>query len=371
MTSPSFPAAPDTAPAPFRSFASDNHAGVHPEVLDAILAANADHAIAYGDDPWTARLGEAVRREFGERAEAYPVFNGTGANVVGLSAMLPRWGAVIASELAHVHTDEQGAPERVGGIKLLPVPSADGKITPDAVHAHAGALGDVHHAQPLAVLITQSTEVGTLYAPEEVRAIADAAHGYGMRLYVDGSRLANAAAALGTSLRAITTDVGVDALSFGGTKNGAMGAEAVVVLDPAAAPGLAFVRKAQMQLASKMRYVSAQLLALLGESDGDDPLWRRNAAHANAAAARLRSLLDDDVAAGRVRGLGFAGPTTVNATFAILPKPAADRVRETFPCYDVMPGPEAGTVVSRWMCAWDTTDDDVDRFVAAVRSALS
>ncbi|GII99891.1 L-threonine aldolase [Sediminihabitans luteus] len=360
-----------------RSFGSDNHAGIHPEVLAAIAAANTDHALAYGDDPWTARLAERVRETFGPEASVTPVFNGTGANVVGLTSLLPRWGAVICSELAHVHTDEQGAPERVGGLKLLPVPSPDGRITPDAVHAHARALGDVHHPQPLAVLVTQSTELGTVYRPDELRALADAAHGHGMALFVDGARLANAAAALGLPLRAITTDVGVDAVSFGGTKNGALAAEAVVVLRPGVADGIGFVRKAQMQLASKMRFVSAQLLAQLGEpgdplgaTAGAAPLWLRTASHANAMTALLRSTLEDDVTAGRVQHLGFAQPSEANATFAVLPRAAADALREHAPFYEVATGPEPGTVVSRWMTAWDTTPHEVGAFCAAVREVL-
>ncbi|BDZ42259.1 threonine aldolase [Paraoerskovia sediminicola] len=355
----------------FRSFASDNHAGVHPEVLAAVGAANTDHAVAYGEDPWTARLDDLVREELGDQAVTYPVFNGTGANVVGLSAMLPRWGAVVAGEASHVNADEQGAPERVGGIKVIPVPSVLGKIGPDAVLANAGALGNVHHAQPLAVLITQSTELGTLYTPAEIRAVADAAHDHGMRLFLDGARLANAAAALDVPLRALTTDVGVDALSLGGTKNGAMAAEAVVLLNPDAADGLAYVRKGQMQLASKMRYVSAQLVALLERpGDGGPALWRRSAQYANEMAARLRSALDDDVASGRVRDLAFVAPTEVNALFVALPREAADEIRRSHPFYDFAPGPTPETVVSRWMCAWDTTSDDVARLLETVRRVL-
>ena len=225
-------------PQPPRSFASDNYSPAHPTVLAALTAANQGHAGSYGADPWTARLQEVVRHHFGEAATAYPVFNGTGANVVALMSMLPRWGAVVTSEHAHVHQDENGAPERVGGIKLLTVPAPDGKLTPAAVDRFVGDLGDQHRAQPLVVSITQATELGTVYSPEEIRAITDRAHAAGMRVHLDGARLANAAASLGVSLRATTTDVGVDVVSFGGTKNGLLFGEAVVVLDPDATQGV-------------------------------------------------------------------------------------------------------------------------------------
>jgi threonine aldolase len=264
-----------------RGFASDNQAGIHPEVLAAITAANGGHQIAYGDDAYTARLQEVIRARFGERAEAYPVFNGSGANVIGLQAMCDRWSAVICAESAHINVDEAGAPEKVAGLKLLPVPTPDGKLTPELIDTQAHGFGVVHHAQPRAVSLTQVTEVGTVYTAEELEAICAHAHGLGMVVHMDGARIANAAAGLGVPMRAITADVGVDVLSFGGTKNGLLLGEAVVVLNPGAVRGLAYLRKAGTQLTSKMRFVSAQLIALL---DGD--LWLRNARHANAMAAR-------------------------------------------------------------------------------------
>ncbi|HBS73657.1 MAG TPA: threonine aldolase, partial [Microbacterium sp.] len=251
-----------------RGFASDNYSGVHPEVLAAIAAANEGHQIAYGEDRYTTRLQEVFRTHLGEGVEAYPVFNGTGANVVGLQSMLPRWGAVIAASTAHINVDEGGAPEKVAGVKILNVPTDDGKLTADLIDLEAWGWGDEHRSQPLAVSITQSTELGTLYTPDEVRAIADHAHSHGMRLHMDGARIANAAAALDVPLRAFTRDSGVDVLSFGGTKNGAMLGEAIVVLDPEASSGLPYLRKLNMQLSSKMRFVSAQLIALL-----EDDLW--------------------------------------------------------------------------------------------------
>lgn len=340
-----------------RGFASDNYSGIHPEILAAIAAANGGHQIAYGEDAYTARLQEVMASHFGAGVVAYPVFNGTGANVVGLQSMLPRWGAVVAASTAHIHVDEGGAPERMGGMKLLTVPTPDGKLTPELVDREAWGWGDEHRAQPLVVSITQSTELGTLYTPAEIQALADHAHGLGMRLHLDGARLSNAAAALDLPLAAITREVGVDVLSFGGTKNGAMLGEAIVVLNPEASEGLTYSRKYSMQLASKMRFVSAQLVALL---EGD--LWLRNARHANAMAQRLRAAVEAGLADGSIRGVGFTQPTQANAVFATLPAGVADRLREAFRFYDW----DAATGEVRWMCSFDTTEADIDAFVAAI-----
>ncbi len=345
-----------------RGFASDNYSGVHPEVLAAITAANGGHQVAYGGDVYTARLQEVFARHIGGPVEVFPVFNGTGANVTALQSMLPRWGAVIAASTAHINVDEQGAPERVGGMKLLTVPADDGKLTPELIDREAWGWGDEHRAQPLVVSITQSTELGTLYTPGEIRSIADHAHRLGMRLHLDGARIANAAAALNVPLRAFTRDAGVDVLSFGGTKNGAMLGEAVVVLDPAATQGLAYLRKMNMQLASKMRFVSAQLIALL---EGD--LYLRTASHANAMAARLRAGIEAASAAGSIRGVAFTQPTQVNGVFATLPPGVADRLREDFRFYDW----DAARGEVRWMCSFDTTEADVDAFVAAIARETS
>ncbi len=338
-----------------RGFASDNYSGSHPEVLAAIAAANEGHQVAYGEDAYTARLQEVFAHHFGAGVEAFPVFNGTGANVVGLQSMLPRWGAVIAASTAHINVDEGGAPERVAGIKILNVPTDDGKLTPELIDREAWGWGDEHRAQPLVVSITQSTELGTLYTPDEIRAIADHAHARGMKLHVDGARLANAAASLDLPLRAFTRDAGVDVLSFGGTKNGAMGAEAVVVLEPSAADGLLFLRKLNMQLSSKMRFVSAQLVALL---EGD--LWLRNARHSNAMAQRLRAEVEAGIADGSIRGVGFTQRTQSNGVFATLPDGVADALRASFRFYDW----DAARNEVRWMCSFDTTEADVDAFVA-------
>jgi threonine aldolase len=344
-----------------RGFASDNYAGAHPQVLAALTDANGGHQVAYGQDVYTERLTEVMRAHFGEQTEVFPVFNGTGANVTALTSVLPRWGAVVTSSTAHIHTDENGAPERIGGLKLLTVETPDGKLTPELIDRQAWGWGDEHRAQPLAVSITQTTELGTLYSVEEIRAIADHAHQRGMVLHLDGARIANAAAALGLPLRDFTVDAGVDILSFGGTKNGALYGEAVLALTPAVADGLIYLRKVTMQLASKMRFVSAQLLALL-----EDDLYLRSAGHANAMAARLRGALDDLLQAGEITGLRFSQPTQANAVFAVLANDAADRIREKVRFYD---WDRTGGEV-RWMTAFDTTEADVDAFVAVIREEL-
>lgn len=340
----------------WRGFASDNYAGAHPEVLAAIADANGGHQTAYGEDAYTARLREVMKARFGDAAETFPVFNGTGANVTALTSMLPRWGAVVTSANAHIHTDENAAPERVSGLKLLTVPTPDGKLTPELIDTEAWGWGDEHRAQPLAVSITQSTELGTVYTADEVRAIADHAHARGMTVHLDGARISNAAASLAAELRDFTTDAGVDVISLGGTKNGLLYGEAVVVLRPEASDGLLFLRKLSMQLASKMRFASAQLLALY---EGD--LWMRSAQHANAMAARLRSAVAD------VPGLTFTQPTQANALFAVLPPGVADRLRDRFRFYDW----NQATGEVRWMTAWDTTEADVDAFAAAIRQELN
>ena len=285
-------------------------------------------------------------------------------DVLALTALMPRWGAVIASGTAHIHTDEGGAPERVSGLKLFTVPTPDGKLTPELIATEAFGWGDEHRAQPLAVSITNTTELGTLYTPDEVRAIADFAHEHGMALHLDGARVWNAAAALGTSMRAFTADAGVDILSLGGTKNGLLGAEAIVVLDPAKAPGLVYLRKMNMQLASKMRFLSAQLLTLF-----DGGLGMRSASHANAMAARLRAGLEQLVASSAVPegSLGFSQPTEANAVFALLENAAADRIRERVRFYDW----DRARGEVRWMCAFDTTEADIDAFVRIVREELA
>ena len=339
-----------------RGFASDNHAGAHPDVLAALAVANGGHQSAYGGDVYTEHLQQVIRSHFGPTAEAFPVFNGTGANVVALQAVTDRWGAVICSESAHIHVDEGGAPERVGGIKLLTVPTPDGKLTPELIDRQAHGWDDEHRAMPQVVSLAQATELGTVYTPAEIRDLCDHAHALGMKVHIDGSRLANAAAALNVPLRTFTNAVGVDLLSLGGTKNGALFAEAVVVLNPDGIRHMRHLRKLSLQLASKMRFVSVQLEALLARD-----LWLRNARHANEMAQRLA----EGVRA--VDGVRILYPVQSNAVFARLPHEVSRRLRERFPFY--FWDEAAGDV--RWMCAFDTTEDDVDTFVAALKEEMA
>ncbi|MDP9861593.1 MULTISPECIES: threonine aldolase family protein [Streptosporangium] len=338
-----------------KGFASDNYAGVHPEILQAIALANEGHQIAYGDDTYTGALQEIFKGHFGPTAEAWPVFNGTGANVVALRAMTAQWEAVVCAESAHIHTDEGGAPERSAGLKLFTVPTPDGKLTPDLIDRQAWGFGDEHRAQPKVVSITQTTELGTLYTPAEIKAVCDHAHQLGMLVHLDGARATNAAAALEVPLRAFTTDAGVDVLSFGGTKAGMMFGEAVVVLNPDAVRGLRYLRKTSMQLPSKMRFVSVQFEALLA---GD--LWLRNARNANAMAQRLAAAVRE------IPGVEVPRPVQANAVFAILPPDVTERLQKRFRFYVW----NAATGEVRWMTAFDTTEADVDAFAAAVAEEI-
>ncbi len=342
-----------------RGFASDNNSGAHPEILEAIAAANDGHVVAYGDDDYTARARERFRDHFGETAEAFPVFNGTGANVTAIDALTEPYEGVVCTDVAHMNTDECGAPERIAQTKLLTVAHTGGKLVPADVRRWEAHRGDEHAVQPRVVSITQATELGTVYTIEETRAIADAAHELDMYLHVDGARLANAAVSLGASLREITAGAGVDVVSFGGTKNGLLIGEAVVFLRPELAESFLFTRKQLGQLASKMRFVSAQLDALLA---GD--LWRRNARNANAMARRLADAIT------AIDGVELAYPVEANGVFANLPAAAIDRLREALPA--ALPfyvwDEAAGTV--RLMCSWDTTAEDVDGLAQALRAAM-
>ncbi|HLK42124.1 MAG TPA: low specificity L-threonine aldolase [Thermoleophilia bacterium] len=338
-----------------RGFASDNYAGVHPEILDALAVANGGHQVSYGEDVYTESLQQVFKHHFGPAAHAYPVFNGTGANVVALQSMTERWDSVICAESAHINVDECGAPEKVAGLKLLTLPTPDGKLTPELVDRHAWGWGDEHRAQPRVVALTQSTELGTCYTPEEIAALCDQAHQHGMKVYLDGARLANAAATLGLPLKEFTTDVGVDVLSFGGTKNGMMLGEAIVVLNPDAARGVQFLRKAAMQLSSKMRFISVQFEALLGTD-----LWLRNATHANAMAQRLYAEVKD------LPGLEVVRTPQANAVYAVLPAEVTERLQKRFRFYTW--NEHTGEV--RWMTSFDTTEADIDVFAAAIAEEL-
>ena len=334
-----------------KSFGSDNHSGAHPAVLRAIMDANSGDAVAYGADAWTERVTAALRETF-RADDAFLVLNGSGANVLGLSLLLRRHEAVICADSAHINTDECGAPERLLGTKLLVTPAPDGKLTPELISERLSARGNEHFAQPAAVAITQSTEFGTCYTLAELRKIADFAHASDLRVYLDGARLANAAAYLDCSLAELAE--GADVLSFGGTKNGAIGAEALIVMRPGLSADVPYLRKQQTQLASKMRFVAAQFGALL-----QDDLWRASAAHANAMARRLAA------GAAAVPGVEIVHPVQANAVFARLdPKHVAALQQDWF--FHVWDERES---VVRWMAAFDTTEADVDAFVASIRSS--
>ena len=336
-----------------RGFASDNNAAVHPEVLAAIAEANSGHAAAYGEDPWTARAEQLFRAHFGEQAASFLVFNGSGANVLCFRALCRPWESVIGADSAHVELNEGGAPERFAGVKLHALATADGKLTPELVATQLGRLGDIHAVQPRVVSVTQSTERGTVYDVGELQALSEHAHAHGLLVHVDGTRLSNAAAALHLPLRATSTDAGVDVVSFGGTKNGLLLGEAVVFLRPELSANFLYLRKQTLQLASKGRYLAAQFIALL---EGD--LWHRNAAHANAMAARLRDALSG------IAEVRLSQPVQANGVFAVIPPRAAADLRHEWR-FNL----RQSTGEVRWMCSWDTTPDDVDAFAAAVALA--
>jgi threonine aldolase len=340
---------------PARSFASDNNAGVHPKVIQAISAVNQGHTVGYGDDPYTKSALVKFRKHFGRGTDTFVVFNGTAANVLSFAALTSPYHAVICAEAAHVYVDECGAPEKLTGCKLIPVPTVAGKLTVEAVHKAYHGVGDQHHVQPKVISITQSTEVGTVYKPDEVKALARFAHDHKMFLHVDGARIANAAASLKLNLRQATRDLGVDVLSFGGTKNGAMGAEAVVFFNQNLAHDFLYRRKQGMQLASKMRYISAQLDALL-----TDDLWLRNARHSN----RMAKLLERELK--KIPDVEIAYKVEANGVFARIPRQAISKIRQRYFFYDW----DESQAMVRWMCSWDTTEQDVTTFVRFVAQTI-
>ncbi len=347
------PTGPVPPPPPDASFASDNTAGVAPAVMAALAEANTAAAGAYGDDPWSEELGTRFGELLGRPVEVLACWGGTGANVVGLASLLGSWQAVICAESAHLVTDECGAPARFTGALFLTDPGEDGKLTPAAVERRLEWLGDQHHPQPGVVSISQVTELGTVYTPAEIAALADAAHAAGMHLHLDGARIANALAATGTDLRTMVADTGVDVLTWGATKNGAMYGEAVVLLRPELAPHARFVRKQAGQLPSKARFVAAQMLALL---DGDR--WLEHAEHANAMAHLLADRVRD------VQGVRLAREPEANAVFVHLPHDAIAPLREWSFFWD---WDEAEGLV-RWMTHFATRPEDVERFVAGVEA---
>lgn len=351
----------------WRGFASDNYAPVHPRVMQAMLEVNEGHEIAYGEDSVTAEFNALVKNLFGSKAEGFPVFNGTGANVVALQAAVKRWEAVIACDTAHIHADEGGAPEKMGGLKLWLVPSPDGKLTPELIRSQLFDTDSVHRSQPAIVSITQTTELGTLYSAAEIRAIAEVCHANGLLLHMDGARLSNAAAALGLSFKEFTTDCGVDLVSLGGTKIGALAAEAVVVTDATSPRGkelssaMPFLRKTSMQLSSKMRFSSAQLIALFGNNA---ELALANARHANAMAKRLyQGVLEISKNHPEVQ---LPNEAQANAVFPILPREITEQLQRSYRFY--VWNAALGSV--RWMCSWDTREEDVEGLLASLRAAL-
>ena len=340
-----------------RGFASDNAATVHPRVLEAIAAANAGHAFGYGHDPYTHEVERRLAAALGAPdAAVFFVFNGSGANVLALRASLRPWQAAIVSANAHLQTDEVGAPEAVAGVKLLIADTENGRVTLDGARRLLERPNDEHAVKPGLLSLTQATELGTLYSLDELRALAELAHSHGLRVHVDGARLANAAAALGVSLPELVAACGVDLLSFGGTKNGLLMGEAVVVFDPSLVPGMLHLRKQTLQLASKMRFIAAQFDALL-----HDDLWLANATHANAMARRLHE------AVSAVDGVTITRAPAANAVFALLPRAARDRLQQEFDFYEW----DDVTGEVRWMCSWDTTEADVDDFARALRAAVA
>jgi threonine aldolase len=345
-------------PPPQRSFASDNASGAHPDVIAAIIAANSGHALAYGDDEWTRECEARFADLFGQPVVTLLTFTGTGGNVLGLTTLLRPVDAVVCAEGSHVNADEAGAMERIAGAKLIDLYAPEGKLEPEQLRDLAPMLGTEHHAQPAVVSITQSTELGTLYSAVEVAALCEAAHSLDMKVHMDGARIANATAALGSSvatLRSFTIDAGVDVLTFGGTKNGLVGGEAVVFLDPALATRALYVRKMVTQLPSKMRFVAAQFNALL-----DGELWLRNARHSN----EMATMLYDAVA--HLDAVEVAKPQ-VNGLFPSLPAAAIGPLQAWSFFWDW----DVASRQVRWMTSWDTTADDVQHFAAGVAAAVS
>jgi threonine aldolase len=335
-----------------RGFASDNNSGVHPDVLKKLAEVNSGHTIAYGGDKYTEQAEIKFREIFGPQASVYFVFLGTGANVLSLRALTNSFHAIICADTAHIQVDECGAPEKFTGCKLLTIPTPNGKLTPDAVKSQLHGFGFEHHAQPKVISITQSTELGTIYSPQEISELADLAHQYDMYLHVDGARIANASASLGVSFKEMITDTGVDVLSFGGTKNGLMYGEAIVFLKEGLDKDFKYYRKQGMQLASKMRYVSAQFLAYL-----ENDLWKKNATHAN----HMAKLLASEVA--KIKEITITQEVHANGVFAIVPKEMIPELQKEFFFYTW--NEETNEV--RWMTSWDTQEADVISFALLLK----
>ena len=340
---------------PKRSFASDNNAGVHPELIEALKAANEGHVVAYGDDPFTERATRAFQKHFGKDVAVFFVFGGTGANVLGLKAITNSYEAVVCAETAHINVDECGAPEKFTGCKLLSVRTPDGKLRVEQIKPFLHGVGFEHHVQPRVISVSQATEMGTVYTKNELKTLARFAHEHNMLLHVDGARIANAAVSLNASLKEITADVGVDVLSFGGAKNGMMYGEAVVFFDKLLASDFKYIRKQGMHLPSKMRFISAQFETLLS---GD--LWRRSAAHANRMARVLASELE------KIPRIKVTQLVEANGVFAEIPAKYVPALQKKYFFYVW----NEETSECRFMASFDTTEDDIRDFVALVRKTV-
>ena len=338
-----------------RSFASDNNSGVHPLVMEAIQQANQGHAVGYGDDPWTAEATALLKQVFGEQAEPFFVFNGTGANSVALQVVTQPYNSILCAQTAHIYVDECGGPARMSGCAVIPIQTSNGKLTPEQVKPHLHNFGVAHHSQPKVLYISEASELGTIYTREEVCALADLLHEYDMHLHMDGARLANACAALGCSMRELTVDCGVDILSFGGTKNGMMTGEAVISFREEATCVLQYYRKQSAQLASKMRYLSAQYIPYL-----TDNLWLHNAQHANEYAQRLYNILKQHP---QIR---FTQPVETNQLFFIMPHEAIDKLMSEFFFYVW----DENCDEVRLVTSWDTTDEDIDMLESTLKKIL-
>ncbi len=338
-----------------RGFASDNASGVHPAILKAIEEVNTGHVIAYGDDKYTAKAKAVFKKLFGEQSEIFFVLTGTAANVLAINRLTDPYHSVIVAETAHQQVHECGAPERFTGCKYLSVPTPDGKLTPALISPHLAGIGDVHHSQPKVVSITQPTEVGTLYSVEEIKTLADFVHDKNMFLHLDGARIANASVALGRTFREFTVDAGVDAISFGGTKNGMMMGEAVIFANKSIAVDFEYYRKQAMQLVSKMRFISAQFLAYF-----EDDLWEKNARHAN----RMAQLLYEKTR--NIPQVEILQSVQSNGVFARIPKEIISCLQKEFYFYVT---DELKSEV-RWMCSFDTTEDDVEAFVGLLKTEV-
>lgn len=331
-----------------RSFASDNNSGVHPSVMEALAQANSHHALGYGDDPWTEEAVRKIKETFSADCEPLFVFNGTGSNVVALQLMTRSYHSILCVETAHIYVDECGSPVKMTGCQIRPVATPDGKLTPELILPYLHGFGDQHHSQPGAVYLSQCTELGTIYTPEELKAITSLAHQHGMRVHMDGARIANACAALHLSLKALTVDCGIDILSFGGTKNGLMMGECVVIFDNMLKTEAKFIRKQSAQLASKMRYLSCQFTAYL-----TNELWLENASHANAMARKLYDALKD------FPGVCFTQKVESNQLFLTMPRSVIDKMLRSYFFY--FWNEENNEI--RLVTSFDTTEEDIDRFI--------